>query len=323
MHLENIHEGDVFKNYKELCAALGITTMGGNTKKSNLKKLAQHCEYEINGREFRIKKIYFAPLLLTNQNQNVHKERYLFAPAIQQILLYELAQHDINTTYEQLYKNLWFVNENYSDFNAITEFLSLHDNINYDNLADVKQRIVSKSKSLITYALQTLKKKGAINYYNQYYVTTTDDVIRPATTEEETLYKKLEYNLIYNYFHCKNIREIFKKKLSSEYYSLLTKNLIEDGIKDMKIHLCVTSTGKYVSSYSEKEILFLKKTINKDMKRFIHTQIKKEYSITASQIRQSSSQLHSAAFRSLYSAMRVENLKIADTVLDFMVAQTI
>lgn len=323
MNLENIHEGDIFKNYKELCAALGITTMGGNTKKSNLKKLAQHCEYEINGREFRIKKIYESPLLQTNQNQGGRRERYLFAPAIQQILLFELTQHNINTTYEQLYKMLWFVNNNYSNLEARNNFLKEHPNISSEDINDIKQRIVIKTKSLITYSLKTLEEKGAITYHTQYYVTTKEGEHRLATEEEKNLYNRLESTLLYNYFKCKNIREIFSKGLSIEYYNRLSNDLLTNGIKEMKLHICISTTGKYVSLLSEKEITGLKRHINKDMRRFIRSQLAKENSAELIRILQSKAHLCDPSFNTLYSELKTEELETAEAITHFLIAKAI
>ena len=58
MKFENLHEGQVFKNYKELCKLLEIKCAGGNQKKVQLKELDRYCSYHKDGHKYIIDKIY-------------------------------------------------------------------------------------------------------------------------------------------------------------------------------------------------------------------------------------------------------------------------
>ena len=44
MNIDNLHEGQVFKNYKELCATLEIKPAGGDSKVAQFKDLDTYCK---------------------------------------------------------------------------------------------------------------------------------------------------------------------------------------------------------------------------------------------------------------------------------------
>ena len=55
---EAFQEGQLIKNYKCLCDALGIAVKGGQSKEAQLKVLARCCEFTRHGWYYRIVKIY-------------------------------------------------------------------------------------------------------------------------------------------------------------------------------------------------------------------------------------------------------------------------
>ena len=58
MKIENLHEGMVIKNYKELCSLLEIEVFGGNQKKSQMKDLETYCKFHKEGQKIIIDEIY-------------------------------------------------------------------------------------------------------------------------------------------------------------------------------------------------------------------------------------------------------------------------
>lgn len=59
MKIENLHEGMVIKNYKELCKLLEIKVApGGNSKISQFKELDTYCSYHKEGQKIVIDEIY-------------------------------------------------------------------------------------------------------------------------------------------------------------------------------------------------------------------------------------------------------------------------
>ena len=62
MRVENLHEGQIIKNYKELCELLEIESKnGGESKKSQLKDIERYIKYEKQGQKFIIIEIYDEP----------------------------------------------------------------------------------------------------------------------------------------------------------------------------------------------------------------------------------------------------------------------
>lgn len=61
-NIENLKEGDTFKDYTSLCKSINIKPVGGDAKKERLEDLKRYFEYEKKGREFKIMKIYNSPL---------------------------------------------------------------------------------------------------------------------------------------------------------------------------------------------------------------------------------------------------------------------
>ena len=58
MNIENLCEGLVIKNYKELCRLLEIKVEAGNSKKAQLKELDRFIKYHKEGNKFIIDEIY-------------------------------------------------------------------------------------------------------------------------------------------------------------------------------------------------------------------------------------------------------------------------
>ena len=61
INVSNISVGQTFKNYKELCNALGEQVKGGDAKKAQLKNWERYFDYEKDGHKFIIKEIYSEP----------------------------------------------------------------------------------------------------------------------------------------------------------------------------------------------------------------------------------------------------------------------
>lgn len=61
MNIDNLKEGMIIKNYKELCKVLKIKPTGGSSKKAQLKELAMFVDYEKQGIKYLINEIYAFP----------------------------------------------------------------------------------------------------------------------------------------------------------------------------------------------------------------------------------------------------------------------
>ncbi|WP_182004671.1 zinc-ribbon domain-containing protein [Priestia aryabhattai] len=58
MKIENISEGQIFKNYKELCKELEMPVKSSNSKKAQFSELARHCKFVKVGHSIHIHEVY-------------------------------------------------------------------------------------------------------------------------------------------------------------------------------------------------------------------------------------------------------------------------
>lgn len=92
MNLENIKEGMIITNYKELCKLLGMNVKSGKSKQLHLKEFERHVKYHKNGNSFVIDEIYTKPLPKTDKrggNNAKYKDLTRYIP--------ELCNYIVNT----------------------------------------------------------------------------------------------------------------------------------------------------------------------------------------------------------------------------------
>ena len=68
MKIENLKEGMVIKNYKELCRYLEWNTTTGNAKKSQFKDLERYCKYHKEGQKIVVDEVFETPLPSNSQS---------------------------------------------------------------------------------------------------------------------------------------------------------------------------------------------------------------------------------------------------------------
>ena len=66
---KNMLEVGEYKNYKELCEAMGWKPVGGDTKVKHLKELGSICKYHKDGYKFIIKEVYETPLPIMDKRK--------------------------------------------------------------------------------------------------------------------------------------------------------------------------------------------------------------------------------------------------------------
>ena len=125
-----------YKNWKEICSAMGWDTTGGNTKKSYLKKLESLCSYDKLGNKFVIKEIYETPKEIEDGRSNNGSNSKYAEP------------------FEKLLKHMATTNDNYiaiiraseiqEVFNFISLFSSEYNNDSYkiSQVINVDEKIV-------------------------------------------------------------------------------------------------------------------------------------------------------------------------------------
>lgn len=106
MNLDNITEGLIVKNYKQMCELLNQTVKGGDSKRSQLKEWSTYFNYEKDGNKFIIKEIYDTQLEKEDGRvNNKGGNNSIYAENIDRLIL-----HMCSELYDSKY--------NYIDLNA-------------------------------------------------------------------------------------------------------------------------------------------------------------------------------------------------------------
>ena len=120
MTIQNLKQGQVIKNYKELCKILDIKVGAGNTKLAQLKELERYCKYKKDGNKFVIEEIYNNPLAKVDGrgksagSRNNYKG--IYAELADKLILDYLNSFNksvINTTNNVIAEKIGLINHNF------------------------------------------------------------------------------------------------------------------------------------------------------------------------------------------------------------------
>lgn len=168
MNIDNLREGQVIKNYKELCSILGEKVKDGKSKRIQLEKLSEAIEYHKEGNKFVIDRIIKNEVdmmdkrKLGNNNTQARGIRYSICNLLSN---YKIGNDEvIGFSKYMLLKKLNMVNMNYKKAKcnkikyakalnvsvaAVDEFLNILDN---NSLGAIKKAInVLRTQSVLGY----------------------------------------------------------------------------------------------------------------------------------------------------------------------------
>lgn len=267
MNINNISEGQIFKNYKVICEALGEPTKTGVSKQSQLSDWKRYFEYSKSGYNFIINKIYETPTekidLRVNGN---NKAKYI--DKIEYLILDLLVQNgndgQVFLSRNKLLQSLQMVNENYSYGKIKPMKLSKVMNVTKEEIYDfyensdgmLKRNLETALDSLRSQALITWKhsltvchveSKADINEFNnikamklesinedgdmevEFSLRQSDQkmIHRKATPEEEQLIIRTERDVLKE-LDCKKVADIFKLNKAEQFYKSVREILFEE-----------------------------------------------------------------------------------------------
>ena len=103
MKIENLKEGMVVKNYKELCLLTNMIPCAGNSKKAQLKELERFVKYHKEGNKFAIDEIYDKPLdkmdgrsIIKEDDKRHEGNGSVYGDNVKRLLLYLMATSSEN-----------------------------------------------------------------------------------------------------------------------------------------------------------------------------------------------------------------------------------
>jgi hypothetical protein len=157
MKIENLKEGMVFKNYKELCETLNEKVKYGNSKKSQIDNWKKYFEFKKEKQSYTIVEIYDIPktttylekveLLLLNLMARSEKSNYtIFSPKT------------------SLLENLNIINKNYKLCKKHDSDFASFANIEIDAVYEFFQSVSSSATYQLEQVLSKLESKMLISY---------------------------------------------------------------------------------------------------------------------------------------------------------------
>lgn len=178
MDIKKINEGDVIKNYKEMCNLLGENILGGCSKKAQLKEWERYFDFGRKGQKFIIEKIYDIPKPVTL------RENAVYVKAIELLLMYELSKKPGNCcryTKTNLFRLLGMINDSYAENKKYIVSNKLKEYKNWE-VRHFYGRTNQKLSEILFSALNSMKRRCLIEYSEQ-------NIIVERTDDNELIYK--------------------------------------------------------------------------------------------------------------------------------------
>ena len=197
MNVANIKSGDVINTYKELCELLDIKQCGGDSKKSQVKKMKELFLFEQKGRRFIIKDVY------SEKHSSISSGH--LSNGLQKILLTKLIENKTNIItmkYAELIDWLGIVNNAYmknkyskSTFIKETDYSSFElDKFYADTWTALRANVI--------YAIDDLDKKNIIRKKNMITICfkgTNKNKIRVVSDNEFARIKEIEKKVLFKH----------------------------------------------------------------------------------------------------------------------------
>ena len=169
MNINNITEGQILKNYKELCKILEMELKTGDSKIAQLKELERYISYDKDGNKFVIKSIFEA--VKPKEDNRINGNSSIYGDDIQKLLLDLLSQEGndghLFLSCNQILLKLQMVNSNYSNGRRNIPKLSEIIKVDEKIIKDVYDFTHSKLKTSLETSLNILAKQSWIVWYKK------------------------------------------------------------------------------------------------------------------------------------------------------------
>lgn len=257
MKVENLHEGQVIKNYKELCKILEIEEKPGKSRQLQHNHFNQYFEYKKEGHKYIINKIY------KNVENKIKRggNNRLFVDDFRNLIISILHNNRSETmlmSKGMLYKTMNLVNENYllgrnnmTKLSEITEIpqTSIYDFYDYNSvkLKDTVERNLKhcRNRSLLIYeSVMCVAIQEVLISYNELDKPILDEygrvvsesrlTYREATKQEKQVILKYE-DEVKTELGLKDNQEIFLKG-KWKYFKQQVENKLKEAKTNIKFY---------------------------------------------------------------------------------------
>lgn len=228
MNIENLKEGEIVKNYKELCNLLEIKVTSGKSKNYQLENLSNYVLWEREGNKFVILKIYDIPKEKKVKGNN----KYL--QSLEKLILHLLSSNQIENNGEvitlprdKLYATLYLINENYHYGEKNIKRLSQHLEIPITTLYDFYKNTNDKLKSNVKRCLNSLQNRWLIKWEYGTQVHLNDGQVRIANSKEMVSITEIEKR-VSKEMNIESIQELYLKNKWKPFYIKVGEELAKE-----------------------------------------------------------------------------------------------
>lgn len=226
--------GQEFKNYQELCKALGLQPYTGYQKTKQMKEIQQQYELEKDGRQFRVIDVYEPK---AERGRIASNAKYVdFVQHILLSYLFKQREEVAYLTQQNLWTILGMVNEHYFPMREKKEeLLSLDENMDIFNINNFYQRSNLKFRDIIKSSLASLRRRKVIMCEETFRIgvgqriSSTFEGIEyhDASDAEKRYILRIQHDLLKKY-GCKDEFELSFKKSKDSYYAELNDIFYKD-----------------------------------------------------------------------------------------------
>lgn len=288
MDIKNIHVGDTYKNYKELCSALGIEPKTSDSKVKQLREIGELVRYHKLGRSFIIDEIYEKkkadlPSISPSPPKNTSKPPlyYHFSNYVQTILMQYLVYSSsgvLDVSMTTLCKIVGLLGNDYDSYRAAGDFVKQFPDIPYTEIHFVKNKAYRKVYSIVNYALNRLRSKRLIDYQKVYIITEKNNKTRVADTEEISKILTAERDALTEMGYS-TINPIYLRGQMDIYYSIVMEKLnktYEWKSVTRKIHI-IYLRDQMIEEIERLSLIAAKAELNQNLMSYLEENISKEH----------------------------------------------
>lgn len=206
MQIENLIEGMVLKNYRQLCEVLGEKIKGGKSKTLQLKELERFIKYRKEGNKFVIEEVFETPKeKIDNRgksegsrgNNTVYFDKILDAFLCMVVQMAEESNGEdivlIKSTGE-LMRDMAIRNKNYEIAKYTPYYYSQQTNTDVNNVKKIVQEKDSYDYSAFNSVYNALDKSDLCTVINTIYV----EVYKPLLDEHGNIKRDKDGKVIYS-----------------------------------------------------------------------------------------------------------------------------
>ena len=251
----SIQPGAVYKNYKELCEAIGEKPKAGDSKKKQLREIEEWLKLCKDGWTYIVEEVYEkrvinltatpiekAPAkkkrgrLTKTKNLSEVKDprKYIFSKYIEAVLMnYMLykskkGENPVSMGRLELYQMLGVVNVRFGNSGEEVRFLYAHEDIDYKELNYVKRQALEKLRPMIYQVLNSLERRRLLFHHWYFVIKETNGTTHIATLEDEEKILGAEKRTLEEMGYG-SISQVYGFRKVHEYYSKVKEKIYNFG----------------------------------------------------------------------------------------------